>query len=89
MGLGIAFSGDADFSDMAPGLPLAISKVLHKTFIQVDEEGTEAAAVTSVEIRLTGAGNFFFVNRPFLFAIVEKSSGTILFIGQVMNPTVE
>jgi len=89
MGLGIAFSGDADFSDMAPGLPLAISKVLHKTFIQVDEEGTEAAAVTSVEIRLTGAGNFFFVNRPFLFAIVEKSSGTILFIGQVMNPAVE
>ena len=87
MGLGVAFTSEADFRDMAPGLPLSISQVKHKTFIEVNEEGTEAAAVTSVEIVLTGIGNFFFANRPFLYTIVEKSTGTILFIGQVVNPS--
>ncbi|MBT5425675.1 MAG: serpin family protein, partial [Bacteroidetes bacterium] len=63
--------------------------VKHKTFIEVDEEGTEAAAVTSVEINLTSIGNYFSANKPFLYAIAEKSSGTILFVGRVMNPAVE
>ncbi len=89
MGLGVAFTDGADFSDIAPGLPLAISKVLHKTFIDVNEEGTEAAAVTSVEIGLTSTGNYFMVNKPFLFAITERSTGAILFIGKVLNPNLK
>jgi len=89
MGMEVAFSGAADFSGILEGGQLAISDVKHKTFIEVNEEGTEAAAVTSVEIVLTGIGNSFFANRPFLFAIAEKSTGTILFAGRVMNPAVE
>jgi len=89
MGLGVAFTDGADFGDMAPGLPLAISKVLHKSFIEVNEEGTEAAAVTSVEIELTSTGSYFMADRPFLFAIAERSTGAILFIGKVMNPTLK
>ncbi len=71
---------------MMDGGGLMISDVKHKSFIEVNEEGTEAAAVTSVEIVLTGIGNGFYANRPFLFAIAEKTSGTILFAGRVMNP---
>lgn len=89
MGLGVAFTDAADFSDIAPGLPLAISKVLHKTFIDVNEEGTEAAAVTSVEIGLTSTGNYFMVNKPFLFSITERSTGAILFMGKVINPNLK
>jgi serpin B len=60
--------------------------VKHKTFIEVNEEGTEAAAVTSVEIGVTSTGNFISFNKPFLFAIAEKSSGAILFVGRLMKP---
>jgi len=65
---------------------------LHKTFIEVNEEGTEAAAVTAVEISLTSANPdsptamFFVVDRPFIFTIEENSSGTILFMGKVNRP---
>jgi serpin B len=54
--------------------------------VQVDEEGTEAAAVTSVEIGLTSAPPRILVDRPFLFAIRERLSGTILFLGRVTDP---
>lgn len=90
MGMGVAFSGSADFTGINKNGNLFISEVLHKTFVDVYEEGTEAAAVTSVEISLTSVGGpsgfFMRVDRPFLFAIREKSSGTILFIGKVNNP---
>ncbi|MEA1875675.1 MAG: serpin family protein [Bacteroidota bacterium] len=89
MGMEVAFTPAADFSGILEGGQLMISDVKHKSFIEVNEEGTEAAAVTSVEIVFTSIGNFFSANRPFLFAIAEKSSGTILFAGRVMNPAVE
>jgi serpin B len=91
LGLDVAFSGNADFSGINPDIDLYISEVRHKTFIKVDEKGTEAAAVTSVEIRYTSAGPeyTFLLDRPFLFVIKEKYTGAILFIGRVSNPTEE
>ncbi len=87
LGLGIAFSGSADFSKINPTVPLNISEVKQKTFIEVNEEGTEAAAVTSVKMKMLAVmTKSIFFNRPFLFVIKENTSNTILFIGRVMNP---
>jgi serine protease inhibitor len=86
MGMEVAFTDAADFSGILPGGGLLITDVKHKTFIEVNEEGTEAAAVTSVEVGTTSIGNFISFNRPFLFAIAEKTTGTILFIGRMMKP---
>jgi serpin B len=87
MGMGIAFSNSANFSRIA-NASLAISEVKHKTFVEVNEEGTEAAAVTSVGIGLTAMPSTpsLRVDRPFIFAIREHQSGTILFIGKIVNP---
>jgi len=73
----------ADLSGIADVTGLYISKVIHKTFVQVDEEGTEAAGITLVGIEKSGKSSFFFVDRPFLFVIREKSTGVILFIGEI------
>ncbi len=87
MGMGVAFTSAADFSGILPGAPLFISDVKHKTFIEVNEEGTEAAAVTSVEIVLTSIqGEFFTVDKPFVYLIAEKTTGSVLFAGRVMDP---
>ncbi len=91
MGMAVAFDPmRADFTRMYRGGGLYISFVRHKTFIEVNEEGTEAAAVTIVGIRETSVGGggpkYFRVDRPFLFAIREKNSGTILFIAKVVDP---
>jgi len=87
LGMAVAFEPlDADFSNMIPDYEAFISRVKHKTFIQVDEEGTEAAAVTSVEVGVTSAPPSITVDRPFLFAIRERLSGTILFIGKMADP---
>ncbi len=86
MGLEIAFSGDADFSGMS-NIPLFIDKVIHKTYIGVNEEGTEAAAVTAVVMNWESASPSLYINRPFLFAITENSSKSILFIGKVSEPS--
>ena len=89
MGMTIAFSGDADFSGMAGNRDLAISDVLHKAYVSVDEAGTEAAAATAVVIGLTampGETAQMTVDRPFIFLIRDIDTGTILFIGRVMNP---
>jgi serine protease inhibitor len=92
LGMGIAFTFDADFSGINPDRDLAISRVLHKAFVDVNEEGTEAAAVTAVEIiRNVSEGPEdeiirFYVNRPFLFVIKEKDTNAIIFIGRVMKP---
>ena len=83
LGMGIAFGGGADFSGMGPNL--FISEVRHKTFVEVNEEGTEAAAVTSV----TGVKSvpaIFRVDRPFFFAIYDAETETILFMGTVTEP---
>ena len=93
MGMGIAFSDNADFTKINSNGGLYISRILHKTFIETNEEGTEAAAVTAVEISYTTAGPdqpyYFTINRPFVYFIEEKSTGTILFIGTVMNPSLQ
>lgn len=92
MGMGVAFSNGADFSNMYPATSgIFINKVIHKTYITVDEQGTEAAAVTAIGVVATsvGAGSqvpVMDVNRPFLYVIAEKNTGAILFIGEVNNP---
>ena len=88
LGMEIAFNQVlADFTRINPTGGLYISEVLHKTYIKVDEEGTEAAAVTSVGIGLTAMPEtiYFRVDRPFIFFIREHHSGTILFIGKVLE----
>ncbi len=89
MGMGIAFGGGADFSGINKGGGLCIGFVDHKTFIDVNEEGTEAAAVTIVSIERTSTipePIQFYVERPFLFAVTEKNTGAIVFLGKVTNP---
>jgi serpin B len=91
MGMGVAFDSDnADFTRINSNGGLYISRVLHKTFIETNEEGTEAAAVTAVEVGVTSVGPdqpyYFTIDRPFVYFIQEKSTGTILFIGTVRNP---
>ncbi len=86
MGMAQAFSGMADFSGISDN-PLYISRVIHSTFCEVNEEGTEAAAVTIVEMEATAAPApktaIFNANRPFIFMIRENSTGLILFIGKM------
>ena len=90
LGMGIVFDESAaDFSGMHPVPPnLYISEVKHKTFIEVNEEGTEAAAVTSVEVGMTAMPETFsmIIDRPFFFAIADDMTGSILFMGSVLNP---
>lgn len=91
MGMELAFSTRADFSGMTAGGNLAIDKVKHQAYLNVDEQGTEAAAATSVTMRLTSvlkpAPKFIFkANHPFLFCILEKNSGTVLFLGRYSIP---
>ncbi len=91
MGMGVAFTGAADFTGINRQGNLNIDYVKHKSFIEVNEEGTEAAAVTVVAIELTSVGQPekvpFYVNRPFFYAITEKDTGAILFMGTVKDPT--
>ena len=65
-----------------------IDEVRHKAFVQVDESGTEAAAVTVVVMTDSMLSDMY-VNRPFLFVIHERESGTILFMGRVAEPVWE
>lgn len=89
LGMGVAFTDRADFTKMYSPGNLDISEVIHKTFVEVNEEGTEASAVTVVEIELTSAHDSvqsMYVNKPFIFVIHEKDSGSILFMGKISNP---
>ncbi len=89
MGMPEAFSGAADFSGMTGGKDLFISAVVHKAFVDVNEEGTEAAAATGVAMRLTAAPvspPLFRADHPFIFLIRHKPSGSILFLGRVARP---
>ena len=65
---------------------LFIDEVIHKAFVEVNEEGTEAAAATAVGMRTTSMPPQFVADRPFLFLTRENSTGTILFIGRVTDP---
>jgi serpin B len=87
LGMAITFTPAADFSNISDQ-GLMISRVLHQTFIDNNEEGTEAAAATVVEIVLTSMPMTTVVNlnHPFLYFIRETSTGTIVFMGQVADP---
>jgi serpin B len=88
LGMRRAFAGDAEFSGIARA-PLAVSGIVQKTFLKVNEKGTEAAAVTAATVMVTGVRMeplTFRVDRPFLFVLRDKPTGTILFIGRVERP---
>ncbi len=91
MGMEIASSPQADFSRLfQQDLGLMISRVIHQAVIEVNEEGSEAAAATAVEIvetSLPGEPEIITINRPFVFMIREKYSHSILFAGKLMDPT--
>ena len=88
IGMAIAFGTLANFEGMAHKWNGTISEVRHKTFVEVNEEGTEAAAVTAVIMTDSAMqGDFCFrADRPFIFVIREANSGTILFMGKIVDP---
>jgi len=89
MGMPVAFSANADFSGMTGNRDLAIDEVIHKSFVSVDEAGTEAAAATAVIMKLTAMPETpvkVTLDRPFIFLIRDIQTGAILFVGRVMNP---
>jgi serpin B len=88
LGMNEAFTPGANLSKMRPDNDIFVSRVTHKAFVDVNEEGTEAAAATSVEIGVVCAcGPMEIpVDRPFLFAIRERFSGAILFMGKIAQP---
>ncbi|NES94412.1 MAG: serpin family protein [Desertifilum sp. SIO1I2] len=90
LGMGVAFSRQAEFTQMTTE-PVYIDQVKHKTFVEVNEEGTEAAAVTSIGIRTTSAqmptAPFqMVVDRPFFCAIRDNQTGSLLFLGSIVDP---
>ena len=91
MGMHDAFSRAADFSGMTGTKDLSISDVIHKAFIEINEEGTEAAAATAVVMKLLSAREeslppTFRADHPFIFLIRDNQSGAILFMGRIMDP---
>jgi serpin B len=92
MGMPTAFSMDADFSGMTGKKDLFISEVIHQAFVEVNEEGTEAAAATAVIMTASAVMDppkipVFNADHPFIYLIQEKASGNILFMGRVSDPT--
>jgi len=93
MGMPTAFTSNADFSGMDGKTDLYISDVVHKAYIEVNEEGTEAAAATAVIMKTMAAAPgrevpvpVFKADHPFLFVIQDNNTGTVLFTGRITNP---
>ena len=92
LGISSAFSPSADFSAVTGTGGVHIDKALHKTFIDVAEEGTEAAAATAIIMKRTSLAErpadvvTFRADHPFFYLITENNSGAILFIGRYMKP---
>jgi serpin B len=89
MGMGIAFVDGADFTNIASFPPLIIDEVLHQSFIETNEEGTEAAAATVVIIGTTSYPPqtvSFNANHSFLYIIRETTTNSIIFMGRVCDP---
>ncbi len=91
LGVTEAFKGDADFSGITGAEPLLIGAVAHKAYVDVDEQGTEAAAATGVSVTAMAAFRApppvtMVVDRPFLFAIIDTATSLPLFLGQVSHP---
>ncbi len=90
MGMPIAFSSAADFSGMTGARDLTIGEIIHKSFVSVDEAGTEAAAATAVLMELTAMPELpveVTIDRPFIFMIRDLQTDAILFVGRVMDPS--
>jgi serpin B len=86
LGMTSAFDDTSDFSGMDGTKNLYLSHVLQKAFVEVNEAGTEAAAATLILVRTRGSAGSFLVNRPFIFLIRENGSGSILFLGRIIDP---
>jgi len=91
LGVAAAFGDNADFGEITEAAPLRIGAAAHKAYIDVDEHGTEAAAATAMVIRAAAAMRpppavTMMVDRPFLFAILDSTTGLPLFLGQVSHP---
>jgi serpin B len=92
LGMPTAFSNQADFSGITTQERLAVSDIIHKAFIEVDETGTEAAAATGIVVSVTSAiidpipPKTFRADHPFIFMIEDTRNGNVLFMGKVMNP---
>jgi serpin B len=87
LGMPSAFNDSADFSGMDGTTNLFVSDVIHKAFVEVNEAGTEAAAMTLALVKTKSASDHFIVDHPFIFLIRENSSGSILFLGRIVDPT--
>jgi serpin B len=87
LGMSSAFNDSADFSGLDGTTNLFISEVIHKAFVEVNEAGTEAAAATMVDATAMSITGSFTVDHPFIFLIRENGSGTILFLGRIVDPT--
>lgn len=89
LGVETAFTGAADFRGIAATGSLALSQVKQKCYIDVNEQGTEAAAVTSVQVRMTSVNRDpvarMTVDRPFLFFIQNTQTGNVLFLGKIVE----
>jgi serpin B len=82
--------GTADFGrKVEPGVSVHISSVIHEAYVKVDEKGTEAAAATGIEASVTSVPDYpyFEATRPFLFQIQDRLTGSVLFMGRVVDPT--
>ena len=88
MGMEDVFTGKADLTKIGPG-GLLVSKVLHKSFLEVNEQGTEAAAVTVIGIETTSVPStpYMILNKPFLLFIRDNVTNSILFMGQIQDPS--
>jgi serpin B len=86
LGLGIAFTGEADFGGITTAEALAITAVAHEAVVKVDEAGTEAGAATAVIIGRVSIPDYLVVDRPFVFAIRDRPTGAVLFVGRILRP---
>ena len=84
--MGLPLGGD--YCGISEDRKLFISNILHKAFVAVDEKGTEAAAATAVILKRTSIGPTFRANHPFIFMIRDNKTGSVLFMGRVMDPTI-
>ena len=87
MGMQDAFTGAADFTGISEEGGLSVDVVIHEAWLKVSEEGTEAAAATGISVGETSAGEFVQMNKPFIFLIEDKLSGSILFMGKLADPS--